>query len=390
MKILIDENMPLAETLFSSLGTVVKKPGRSITRNDLVDVDALMVRSVTRVDAATLAGTPVKFVGTATIGTDHLALTELASLGVTVANAAGCNAQAVVEYVCAALLHLEKSRHINWRQATVGIVGVGNVGHRLRSTLQAIGCKVIACDPPLAEAGEQGLHDFHDLLAADIISFHTPLTRAGAYPTWHLADQRWLRQLRPASVLINAARGPVIDNQALHELLSERHDLSVVLDVWEGEPLLNRELARQVDITTPHIAGYSFDGKAKGTWQIYEQFCHFLNVSVEGDWRALVPADHTVTLDLRSLAIDANAASVVQRAYRILEDDAALRATLQSSDDARAKAFDHLRKDYRLRREFSTVVLQHVEAIAHWPEQERLLLSALGFNLKESPACVLA
>lgn len=387
MKILIDENMPLAERLFSSLGTVIKKPGRSITRADLLDVDALMVRSVTRVDAATLAGTPVKFVGTATIGTDHLALAELADMGVTVASAPGCNAQAVVEYVCAALMELETSRHVHWRTATVGIVGLGNVGRRLQTTLQAIGCQVIACDPLLADAGEKGLQDFRDMLNADIITFHTPLTRAGRYPTWHLADANWLQQLPPNRVLINASRGPVIDNRALSELLTERSDLSVVLDVWEDEPLLDRELAQQVDIATPHIAGYSFDGKAKGTWQVYEQFCHFLNVAVEGDWRRLVPDDHMVTLDLQSLTSESTAAAVVKRVYQILDDDVSLRATLGKPAEERAKAFDHLRKDYRLRREFSTVKFRHCDALSSWPREELLLLSALGFDFQGASAC---
>lgn len=387
MKILIDENMPLAELLFSSLGTVVKKPGRGITRQDLLDVDALMVRSVTRVDAATLAGTLVKFVGTATIGTDHLALADLAAMGVKVVSAPGCNAQAVVEYVCAALLELEQSRRIDWRNATIGIVGVGNVGRRLRSTLQALGCKVIACDPPLAVQGEAGLVSFAEVSEADIISFHTPLTRDGDYPTWHLAGREWLSQLGPSRVLINAARGAVVDNLALSEVLSQREDLVAVLDVWENEPLINSVLARQVDIATPHIAGYSFDGKAKGTWQIYQQFCEFLGVAVVGDWSSLVPVDHHVTLDLQALSEGGSASAVVERVYDILEDDRALRNTLGQADEARVAAFDGLRKLYRLRREFATVRLQNAQVLERWSPDETGLLQALGFNVRGDRVC---
>lgn len=390
MKILIDENMPLAEQLFSSLGSVVKKPGRSITRNDLLDVDALMVRSVTHIDAATLAGTPVRFVGTATIGTDHLALDELAAMGVTVVSAPGCNAQAVVEYVCSALMALESSRGLHWRDATIGIVGLGNVGRRLQTTLKRLGCEVIACDPPLAEQGETGLVAFSEMKSADIISFHTPLTRTGTHPTWHLASEDWLQKLPPRRVLINAARGAVIDNQALSNVLAQRNDLAVVLDVWEGEPLLNRELAGQVDIATPHIAGYSFDGKAKGTWQIYEQFCAFLGVTTlfTGGWPALVPADHAVTIDLHALATTPTAAAMVQRIYNVQDDDVALRGTLTLPDEQRRAAFDQLRKHYRLRREFGTVAFRHPEALERWPREERDRLIALGFQLGESAACV--
>lgn len=383
MKILIDENMPLADILFSSLGTVVKKAGRSITRSDLLDVDALMVRSITRVEGATLSGTPVKFVGTATIGTDHLALSELAEMGVTVASAPGCNAQAVVEYVCAALMALDVSRKIDWRNATHGIVGVGNVGARLEKTLTALGCKVITCDPPRTDRGESGHVDFNEILAADIITFHTPLTRAGQHPTWHLADRAWLQQLPPGRVLINAARGPVVDNHALSELLGQRSDIAAVLDVWEDEPLLNPVLAQQVDIATPHIAGYSFDGKAKGTWQIYEQFCAFSGVPVQGDWKTLVQPEQCVTLDLQAMTGEATAAALVRRVYNILDDDSALRSTLSQPREPRAAAFDQLRKHYRLRREFDTVALRHPEVLAHWPRDELQSLHALGFQCQE-------
>lgn len=381
MKILIDENMPLAEQLFSRLGTVVKKAGRLITREDLLDVDALMVRSVTRVDAATVAGTPVRFIGTATIGTDHLALDALAEMGITVKSAPGCNAQAVVEYVIAALMSLEQSRGCDWRNATHGIVGIGNVGSRLQKTLLAMGCKVIACDPPLAEKGNSGLQDLQEILKADVITFHTPLTRSGLHPTWHLADYVWLEQLRPHSVLINAARGPVVDNLALSELLKKRSDLAVVLDVWEGEPLLDIELAGQVDIATPHIAGYSFDGKAKGTWQIYEQFCEFLGETVQGEWTQLVPEDHRLTLNIRDIDSERSAAALVKRVYDIMEDDVNLRGTLSLPQEQRSAAFDHLRKHYRLRREFGTVELQNADILATWPTAELEILRSLGFRL---------
>jgi len=160
-----------------------------------------------------------------------------------------------------------------------------------------------------------------------------------------------------------------------------------VLDVWEEEPLINGVLARQVDIATPHIAGYSFDGKAKGTWQIYQQFCEFLGVAVVGDWQSLVPVDHRVTLDLEALSEAGSAGAVVARVYNILEDDVALRNTLGEADEVRRASFDELRKHYRLRREFGTVLLQNAHVLEQWSPEESGVLQALGFHVRGDRSC---
>ncbi|WP_313689275.1 NAD(P)-dependent oxidoreductase, partial [Pantoea sp.] len=257
MKILVDENMPYARELFSRTGEVLAVPGRPLPEAELADASGLMVRSVTKVNAALLAGTPVKFVGTATAGTDHIDETSLEEAGIAFSAAPGCNAIAVVEYVFSSLLLLAERDGFNLRDRTVGIVGVGNVGGRLQKRLQAWGVKTLLCDPPRADRGDaEVFHSLDELVAqADILTFHTPLFKDGQYKSWHLADAALLMALRPNTILINACRGPVVDNAALLQVLNMRQDLSVVLDVWEPEPELSLELLDKVDIATAHIAG---------------------------------------------------------------------------------------------------------------------------------------
>ena len=262
MKILVDENMPYARELFSRLGDVQAIPGRPVPADALTDADALMVRSVTRVNEALLAGKAIKFVGTATAGTDHVDQAWLQQAGIGFSAAPGCNAIAVVEYVFSSLLMLAERDGFALRDRTVGIVGVGNVGGRLQKRLEALGIKTLLCDPPRADRGDEG--DFRSLEAlvqeADVITFHTPLYKEGQYKTLHLADESLISRLKPGTILINACRGPVVDNAALLKRLEAGQPLSVVLDVWEPEPDLNVELLKRVDIGTAHIAGYTLEG----------------------------------------------------------------------------------------------------------------------------------
>ncbi len=280
VKILVDENMPYARELFSRLGEVKPVAGRPIPVDELADAQALMVRSVTRVNASLLSGTAVKFVGTATAGTDHVDQAWLDEAGIGFSAAPGCNAIAVVEYVFSALLMLAERDGFTLKDRTVGIVGVGNVGSRLQARLEAWGVRTLLCDPPRAERGDAG--DFRPLEAlvreADILTFHTPLFKEGPYKTLHLADDALISALKPGAILINACRGAVVDNAALLTRLEAGQDLSVVLDVWEPEPDLNVELLKRVDIGTPHIAGYTLEGKARGTTQVFEAFSAFIGL----------------------------------------------------------------------------------------------------------------
>ena len=266
MRIVADENMPLVEAFFGHLGEVVRLPGRELNRSQLANTDILLVRSVTQVDAELLSGTPVQFVGSATIGTDHIDQTFLNQQGVCFSSAPGCNAESVVDYVLSALVNLARLEDVDLWSRKVGIVGVGNVGGRLQKRLTQLGIDCLLCDPPRAEReGQAGFVALDELIeGCDTLCLHTPLTERGPHPTKHLLDEARLERLAAGGWLLNAGRGPVIDNQALLNSLNQRADLQVVLDVWEPEPEINRELARRVRYGTAHIAGYSLEGKSRG------------------------------------------------------------------------------------------------------------------------------
>ncbi len=238
MKLVADENIPLVNEFFGHLGEIKRLPGRTLTAADVRDADALIVRSVTRVDRQLLEGSQVKFVGTCTIGVDHLDQAYLAERDIAWSSAPGCNANSVVEYVYAALAHLD----INWLHGRFGIIGCGNVGGLLYRRLKAQGVDVCCYDPHLSPAQNPDLVSLDEVLACDLISMHTPLVNGGDHPSFHLLGAAQLAQLKPGAVLINAGRGAVIDNQALLSVLRARPDLRLVLDVWEPEPAISLDL----------------------------------------------------------------------------------------------------------------------------------------------------
>ncbi|EJL89337.1 4-phosphoerythronate dehydrogenase PdxB [Pantoea sp. GM01] len=371
MKILVDENMPYARELFSRTGDVLAVPGRPLPEAELQDASGLMVRSVTKVNAALLAGTPVKFVGTATAGTDHIDEASLAAAGISFSAAPGCNAIAVVEYVFSSLLLLAERDGFELRDRTVGIVGVGNVGGRLQKRLAAWGVKTLLCDPPRADRGdEETFHSLGELVAqADILTFHTPLFKDGPYKSWHLADAALLMALKPNTILINACRGPVVDNAALLEVLKMRHDLSVVLDVWEPEPDLSLDLLDKVDIATAHIAGYTLEGKARGTTQVFEAWCDFIGQPQQVALESLLPAPEFGAITLRGKLDQPTLKRLVHLVYDVRRDDAPLRKVA-----AKPGEFDRLRKQYEERREWSSLQVNCDDA------ETAAMLNQLGFR----------
>jgi erythronate-4-phosphate dehydrogenase len=313
------------------MGTVQFIPGRQMSAAAVRDADALLVRSVTPVNAALLDGSAVKFVATATIGTDHVDAEYLSNRGIGFASAAGSNANSVAEYVVAALLELAYRQKFHLRDKTIGIVGVGNVGSRVVRYAKALEMRVLQNDPPRQQA--EGLPDFVSLERvlgeADIVTVHVPLLET--------TRRMFHRSNLEGFILINTARGPVVDNRALLKAIDGDRLGGCVLDVWENEPNILPELLDVVDIGTPHIAGYSLDGKVNGTRMIYEAACrHF---GVEPVWKPVLPAPLAVDLtgELRD---------VVRRMYDISADDAALRANI--------RGFDKLRAEYPVRREFQT------------------------------------
>ncbi len=371
MKILVDENMPYARDLFARLGEVTAVPGRPIPVEELDDADALMVRSVTKVNSQLLDGKNVRFVGTATAGTDHVDQDYLAQAGIAFSAAPGCNAIAVVEYVFSALLMLAERDGFQLTDRTVGIVGVGNVGGRLQKRLEALGVRTLLCDPPRAANGEPGDFQPLDKLVeeADILTFHTPLYKDGPYKTWHLADEALISRLKPGAILINACRGAVVDNAALLKCLEAGQKLSTVLDVWEPEPDLNVALLEKVDIGTAHIAGYTLEGKARGTTQVFEAYSAFIGKPQQIALDTLLPAPEFGRITLHGPLNQATLKRLVHLVYDVRRDDAPLRKVAGVAGE-----FDKLRKHYLERREWSSMFVQCDDASA------AALLSALGFN----------
>lgn len=381
MRIVADENIPLLDEFFAGFAEITRLPGRSIDATAVADADLLLVRSVTNVDRTLLHGSAVKFVGTCTIGTDHLDLDYFQQAGISWASAPGCNARGVVDYVLGSLLVLAEQQGVDLASRTYGVIGAGQVGSRLVTVMRGLGWRVLVCDPP-RQALEGG--DFVSLQQVldecDVLSVHTPLQKLGEHPTYHVFDAQRLAALKPGSWLINASRGAVVDNRALRDLLSQRSDLHAVLDVWEDEPQVDVALAALCRIATPHIAGYSLDGKLRGTAQVYQALCQHLKVAGAIELSQLMP-----TAWLNSLTIDAGAdpawalASICRAVYDPRRDDADFRRSLQGDDISRRTAFDTLRKHYPMRREIDGLEVclnGHNEVLAG-------LVQALGAKLKQ-------
>lgn len=376
MLIVADENIPLLDAFFEGFGEIRRYPGRAIDRAAIAGADVLLVRSVTRVDRALLDGSNVRFVGTCTIGTDHLDLAYFAEAGIHWASAPGCNARGVVDYVLGSLLTLAEIEGVELSQRRYGVIGAGQVGGRLVQVLRGLGWDVRVCDP-LRKAQEGG--DFvsleHIVEHCDVISLHTPLTRSGEYPTWHLFDNARLDALKPGAWLVNAARGPVIDNAALHQTLLAREDLQAVLDVWEREPQVDPDLADCCVIATPHIAGYSLDGRRRGTAQIYQALCEFLGSDAAVQLDTLLPKPWLGEVTLSADTDPAWALAMLCRGvYDPRRDDADFRRSLSEDSDKQRLAFDRLRKDYPPRREIEGLRV-HIDGPA--PALERIV-TALG------------
>ncbi|UTW07729.1 4-phosphoerythronate dehydrogenase PdxB [Pseudomonas benzenivorans] len=379
MRIVADENIPLLDEFFADFGEIRRYPGRAIDRATLADAELLLVRSVTRVDRALVEGSALRFVGTCTIGTDHLELDALQQAGIGWASAPGCNARGVVDYVLGSLLALAERQGVDLAGRTYGVVGAGQVGARLVEALRGLGWRVLVCDPP-RQAAEGG--DFVDLdqliEVCDVISLHTPLAREGEHPTHHLFDAARLARLKTGCWLINASRGAVVANAALRELLARRGDLQVVLDVWEGEPQVDVELAALCQIATPHIAGYSLDGKLRGTAQIYQAACRQLGREPVQTLDELMPVPWLAQMSLDAGADPAWALTALCRAvYDPRRDDADFRRTLGGDEASRRGGFDALRKHYPVRREIEGLRV----AVQGESAQLVQLVKALGATL---------
>jgi erythronate-4-phosphate dehydrogenase len=485
MKIIADGNIPFIRECLSSVGDVQIVGGREITPKVVADADALLVRSITVVNEQLLRGSSVRFVGTATIGFDHVDVAYLASQGIGFASAPGSNANSAAEYVIAALLEVARRRHLRLEGKSIGVIGVGNVGSRVASKCEALGMEVRRNDPPLARSVSatvyrstgilpvsgmgvppmslrgilplychgQDARDTHGrdgrathgrdahaterltaslqtdpqyvpleaLYDCDFVTFHTPLTREGIDKTFHLADGGFFSRLKPGAILVNASRGAVVDSQALQAAMQAGRLQAVVLDVWEGEPNIDVDLLEKVDLATPHIAGYSFDGKVAGMIMIYRSLCEHFHLTPKHDVTDFLPAPTVPRLEIEMVSVGsekgrsglcsstkfpgsislkngndetsdarrsefrlqagqdrANAelqtslpssdptatdeellARVVERIYSVAQDDRNMRQIAGQPAEERGRFFDALRKNYPVRREFqnTTIVL---------------------------------
>ncbi|MFA0438656.1 4-phosphoerythronate dehydrogenase [Vibrio sp. 10N.286.49.C2] len=353
MKIIVDEAMPYAVELFQQLGDVVAMPGRELTADDLIDVDALMIRSITKVNATLLEkANRLKFVGTATAGMDHVDQALLSEKNIFFTAAPGCNKVGVAEYVMSSLMVIGQQQGFSIFDKTVGIVGCGQVGSYLQQCLEGIGVRVLINDPIKQQEGDtRTFTDLDTLLEqADVVTTHTPITRDGSFPTHHLINEQRLNQFRGDQILINAARGPVVDNQALKRRLQKNDGFTAVLDVFEFEPKVDFELLPLLTFATPHIAGYGLEGKARGTTMIFNRFCEFMKLDARANPDALLPVAPIPEVSLSREWNEAVLHNLTQIIYDVRKDDAVFRREIHNDN-----GFDNMRKHYWDRREYGAV-----------------------------------
>lgn len=363
LTIIADENIPKLDVFLADIADVRYLAGREIVADDLQDADALLVRSVTKVDKPLLAkANKLKFVGSCTIGTDHIAQDYLAANNIAFAHAPGCNAEAVVDYVLAAILHFEpKLNQLVDKKAVV--IGYGQVGSRLVARLSGLGlqCKIIDPFKPEHNACD------NDVADADFISLHVPLTHDGEHPTKYLFDQQKLQLIKPNAVLINSSRGPVIDNNALLEFLKQK-SFRCVLDVYEDEPSPSVKLLDQLELATGHIAGYSSQGKVRGTMMVLDALTKCFDLSLP-QLNVLDELQQTIQLEPQQSVLD-----VVKLAYDIQQDSESFKQLYKAADiQNQASAFDAYRKNYPVRCEWSQWQLSNVST------DQKSLLKKSGF-----------
>jgi erythronate-4-phosphate dehydrogenase len=391
MLIVADRNIVFVQEAFQALGEVRLMRGREMTPAAVRDATLLLVRSITPVNRALLEGSAVRFVATATIGCDHVDTEYLRDAGVAFAAAPGSNANSVAEYITAALLVLARRQGKPLEGRTIGIVGAGNVGSRVAAKAGALGLRVRLNDPPLQRlTGDAKCRPIEELMDCDFITLHVPLEKGGPDPTWHMVGADFLARMRPEAALLNSSRGAVVDNGALLEALRAGPSTKLragrpgaaVLDVWEGEPRIRPALLAKSALATPHIAGYSFDGKVAGTEMIYRAACAFLGR--KPDWSPArcmpPPLIPEIELQPRPAGPEESLREAVLRVCPIERDDAALRKLAGLPPAEQGPYFDRLRAEYPVRREFqnTTVRLREAESAASVLGGK---LKGIGFNV---------
>jgi erythronate-4-phosphate dehydrogenase len=348
MKIVIDDKIPYIHGALEPFAEVVYLPGSKTTAEVVKDADAIITRTRTKCDESLLAGSSVKIIATATIGYDHIDTEYCEKAGIKWTNAPGCNAKSVEQYVASAILVMAEKKGWTLAGKTIGIVGVGNVGSKVAKLAEILGMRVLLNDPPRARAeGERGFVDLEKILEeSDVITLHVPLNQEGVDATFHLADEKLFARMVRKPIFINSCRGEVVKTAALKDAIRTGHVSGVVVDCWENEPDIDPELLALVDLATPHIAGYSRDGKAKGTEMSVQAVCRFLGLELK-NWKAAnveKPLVSEILIDGTNKTVQQILAEAILATYDIREDDARLRASVGT--------FEKQRGDYPVRREF--------------------------------------
>lgn len=377
MKIVCDSHIPFLKDVLEPYAEVLYAPGQEITRDMITDADALIIRTRTRCDRNLLEGTKVRFIATATIGFDHIDTQWCRQNGITWTNAPGCNSWSVQQYVGSLLVTLANRFSFDCKQKTLGVVGVGNVGFKVARLAALLGFRVLLCDPPRARReGSSAFITIDEIIErSDIITCHVPLTTTGQDATYHLFDSQRLVAMNSSQILINTSRGEVVDGAALKQALKEGKIRAASLDVWENEPDIDPELLDLLFTGTPHIAGYSIDGKATGTMMCVNALGKFFDLPCS-DWEvdsAPLPAQPLeFTIDAAGKSPQQILSEAILYSYDIMQDDARLRADIQS--------FERQRSTYPVRREFPVFTVRLTNDTSG---RATVFLREAGFNITE-------
>jgi len=379
MKIVMDKNVLLGKETFSLIGEVLSVPGRAITSEVVKEADILVVRSVTKVNEQLLKNSNIKFVGSATAGIDHVDTGYLESEGIGFSSAPGSNSNSVAEYVIASLLLLDRKGKISLPEMSLGVVGVGNVGSKVVKKAQGLGIKVLQNDPPrFRESKDSVFLELDELMDCDVITLHVPLSFSGVDKTLDLFDERRIHKMKEGSVLVNTSRGKVVDRLALKSALKKERLSGAILDVWAEEPDIDKELLELVDIGTSHIAGYSYDGKVKGTRMVFDAICEFF--SIDKEWKVELPPPAVSYIE-KIVNENDNFAEIISDivfdVYDIEKDDKNLRKILNLEGQEKRKFFDSLSANYHVRREFFNTRLK----LDTKDERLKKGFRALGFDV---------
>jgi len=373
MKVIADDKIPFLRGVLEPYAEVNYLPGANICRKDLLDADALITRTRTMINRNLLEGTPVRFIASATIGYDHIDTAYLAEKGIRWTNAPGCNSGSVMQYIAAVLAWLGHNRNIRFKDTTLGIIGVGHVGSKVAHMAGALGMNILLNDPPRQR--KEGSAVFVSLTRllqeADIVTLHVPLNKTGEDKTLGMVNELFMSRLKPGAILINSSRGPVVEDAVLREAMRSGHLKGLVLDVWNHEPDIDLSLMEVTDIATPHIAGYSADGKANGASMSVQALSRFFDLPLTNWYPENIPPPENPVITLRNDQKDPQETLIkaILHTYPIEKDDKNLRNN--------PGQFEYLRGNYPVRREFHNYSID-------MKKENRILnkmFETLGFNI---------